>query len=329
MIVRGRRSRRGRCGRVVTETDSSMPRSAVSSMRDSVVLPAPDGDDSTSIRPRRAIRLAFAPSRAIALLQVLHLLAELLDHGLELQPDIGQFDVVGFGAQRIGFAVELLGQEIELAADRRRRRRSASCACATCAASRSSSSRMSALVASRIASWCSRSASKRCGCFEQRGDLLGEPRLDRLGLAAGRGLGARGQRGDFVEAAPSARVRAPRPRAGASRRGRSGPRRSPRHRRLGGAPLLLALLGLADLDHALEREDAVERRRRARRPCRTGPAAWPAPPSSTGSLMRTTGAAPSRSTVRVANTMPRDKRLGARARAPAPRSHPSPAAAAA
>ena len=34
-----------------------MLRSDVSSMRDSVVLPAPDGDDSTSISPRRAIVL--------------------------------------------------------------------------------------------------------------------------------------------------------------------------------------------------------------------------------------------------------------------------------
>ena len=33
-------------------------------------------------------------------------------------------------------------------------------------------------------------------------------------------------------------------------------------RRLGGAALVLALLGLGHLDHALERQDAVERRRR-------------------------------------------------------------------
>ena len=94
-----------------------MLRSAVSSMRDSVVLPAPDGDDSTSIRPRRAIGLGSWHARHRSL-QVLHLLAELLDHGLELQADIGQLDVVGLGAQRIRFAVELLRQKIELAADR-------------------------------------------------------------------------------------------------------------------------------------------------------------------------------------------------------------------
>ena len=44
--------------RVVTETDSSIDLSTSSSMRDSVVLPAPDGDDSTSINPRRAILAA-------------------------------------------------------------------------------------------------------------------------------------------------------------------------------------------------------------------------------------------------------------------------------
>ena len=45
----------GRGVRVVTETDISMPDSVSSSIRDKVVFPAPDGDESTSIRPRRAI----------------------------------------------------------------------------------------------------------------------------------------------------------------------------------------------------------------------------------------------------------------------------------
>ena len=44
--------RRG--GRVVTETESAMRPSSLSRRRDKVVLPAPDGDDSTSISPRRA-----------------------------------------------------------------------------------------------------------------------------------------------------------------------------------------------------------------------------------------------------------------------------------
>jgi hypothetical protein len=51
-----------------------------------VVLPAPDGDDSTRRMPRRAISTAF---RAAPLLKVLHLLAQLLDRGLERKTDAG------------------------------------------------------------------------------------------------------------------------------------------------------------------------------------------------------------------------------------------------
>src|SRR5262245_31458384 len=55
-----------------------------------------------------------APFRS---LEVLHLLPELLDHALELKPDIGQLDLIGFGGQRIRFAMEFLRQKIELAPD--------------------------------------------------------------------------------------------------------------------------------------------------------------------------------------------------------------------
>src|SRR5215475_11512692 len=133
-------------------------------MRESVVLPAPDGEDRTSINPRRAIEtfgpggleavlllalfLAAAfllpvfvrpvffwpvagvlailtPSKCPAdrraarqLFQILHLLAKLLDHRLELKPDVGKRHVVRLGAERIGFAVELLRQEVEPSPDR-------------------------------------------------------------------------------------------------------------------------------------------------------------------------------------------------------------------
>src|SRR6267142_1223872 len=123
-------------------------------MRESVVLPAPDGEDRTSINPRRAIETfgpggfgsgrevvfllafflvsalsAFPPPvlvrpvffwpalaagvlailkppkcparpprydvlRDLALFQILHLLAKLLDHRLELKTDIGERHVV-------------------------------------------------------------------------------------------------------------------------------------------------------------------------------------------------------------------------------------------
>ena len=44
----------GRIGRVVADTDICKSGIRSSSMRDSVVLPAPDGDDSTNISPRRS-----------------------------------------------------------------------------------------------------------------------------------------------------------------------------------------------------------------------------------------------------------------------------------
>ena len=50
--------------------------------------------------------------------QILHLLAELLDHALELEADIGQLHVVRLGAERIGFTIELLREEIEPPAHR-------------------------------------------------------------------------------------------------------------------------------------------------------------------------------------------------------------------
>ena len=95
--------------------------------RASVVLPAPDGDDSTNNSPRRAIGGIAARSTGlvglvgfvdIGLLDVLDLLAQLIDHGFECQPVAGDFGVVAFGAERVGFAVEFLGEEVEFAADR-------------------------------------------------------------------------------------------------------------------------------------------------------------------------------------------------------------------
>ena len=50
--------------------------------------------------------------------QVLHLLAELLDHGLEFKSDIGELNIVRFGAQGVRFAVEFLGEKVEAAPDR-------------------------------------------------------------------------------------------------------------------------------------------------------------------------------------------------------------------
>src|SRR5690606_29785630 len=90
-----------------------MLESRASSSRDSVVLPAPEGDDSTSGNPRRAISaLLFTLS-----LNVLHLLSHLVDDRLERETDAGDLDVVRLRAQRVGLAVELLRQKVELATD--------------------------------------------------------------------------------------------------------------------------------------------------------------------------------------------------------------------
>jgi hypothetical protein len=50
-------------------------------------------------------------------LHVLDLLAELLDHGLEVEPDAREGDVVCLGAERVGLRGRIPGPGIEAAAD--------------------------------------------------------------------------------------------------------------------------------------------------------------------------------------------------------------------
>ncbi len=64
-------------------------------------LPAPEGEASTIITPRRA-------SSAIAYSRSLNLLAELVDDGLEVEADRRQLHGVGLGAQGIRLAVKFL-----------------------------------------------------------------------------------------------------------------------------------------------------------------------------------------------------------------------------
>ena len=45
----------------------------------------------------------------------MYLFAHLIYHGLQVKPDGGQFAGLGFRTQRVGLAVELLHQEVELA----------------------------------------------------------------------------------------------------------------------------------------------------------------------------------------------------------------------
>src|SRR5271155_1115740 len=98
----------GRIWRVVTLTESSTSVSAASRAREMVLLPAPEG----------AAMTRATPLRAIALLNVLHLFADLLDDAFHLQAVTGERRIGGFAAQCVGFAQEFLHQEIELTAAR-------------------------------------------------------------------------------------------------------------------------------------------------------------------------------------------------------------------
>src|SRR5690606_3979950 len=93
----------GRGARVVQDTDRARSGWSATRRRDSEVLPAPDGLEITSIRPRR---------RRSGSLDILHLLAELLDGRLQLQANRGEGRGGGLRAQGVGLTVELLRQEV-------------------------------------------------------------------------------------------------------------------------------------------------------------------------------------------------------------------------
>jgi hypothetical protein len=105
-----------------------------------------------------------------------------------------------FGTDRVGFPVEFLGQEIELAADRAAFAQHGAGG-STCAFSRSISSRISALVASSAASACSRASSKDAEASSKRRDLLFQPGKDGIRLAGGIGFGASCQLRDRLDMA--------------------------------------------------------------------------------------------------------------------------------
>ena len=99
-------------------------------------------------------------------------------------------------------------------------------------------------------------------CFEQGRDLLGEPRLDRLGLAAGRRFRARRQFGDLTE--PLRQHMAERRAFGAAHLLEAFQRlhKARDDRGFGGLSLALLFLGLDHIHHTFERKDAVEGWRR-------------------------------------------------------------------
>src|SRR5262245_14329292 len=90
--------------------------SRASSRRDRVVLPAPEGEERTSSRPRRDS--SGDGGGLLRLLYLLHLFAELIDDRLQRQPGADQRRVGRLGAQRVGLAVEFLRQKIEPSANR-------------------------------------------------------------------------------------------------------------------------------------------------------------------------------------------------------------------
>src|SRR5476649_1672765 len=102
----------GRLSRVVQEMLSEIWESLPSNWRDRVVLPAPEGEDRTSIKPRRWT------ANVSASFDILHLLPHALDGALQIDADPRQLDVRRLRAQRIGFTIELLAEEVELPAHR-------------------------------------------------------------------------------------------------------------------------------------------------------------------------------------------------------------------
>src|SRR5262249_41799368 len=98
-----------RRGRVVYETENSSSGNSPSRRRVSVVLPAPDGDETMARTPRRDIRLI--------LFHVLDLLAHLLELGLGADDQIDDLGRGGFGAHRVELAAELLDEEVEATPD--------------------------------------------------------------------------------------------------------------------------------------------------------------------------------------------------------------------
>jgi hypothetical protein len=100
------------------------------------------------------------------------------------------------------------------------------------------------------------------GLRQQRGDLFGEPRANRLRPTPGRQFGSLAKRGNFAETRPQqAAKRHPLAFAHLGKRAEHFSKAA-NHRGFGNAPVLFALLGVADLHHTLERQQTIERRRR-------------------------------------------------------------------
>jgi len=73
-----------------------MSLSVSSRWRASVDLPAPEGDDNTSTKPRREISEDLDVLLAELSLNVLYLLAKLINGGLHIKTDMGKLLAGGF-----------------------------------------------------------------------------------------------------------------------------------------------------------------------------------------------------------------------------------------
>src|SRR6187551_1482687 len=84
------------------------------SRRQSVVLPAPDGDETTMRSPRGfwSVMVMMAYSNG-ALFDVLDLLAEALELGLHVDDARGDLARLRFAADGVHLSVDLLRQEVE------------------------------------------------------------------------------------------------------------------------------------------------------------------------------------------------------------------------
>ena len=119
--------------------------------------------------------------------------------GLERETDAGQLDVGRLRAERVGFAVELLAEEIEPAADGAAFVESARAAWRYARASRSSSSRTSPRATRTASSCASRSSRERGRGLHQRFEKRAQARPHRLGLGRRRRFGGARERGDLAE----------------------------------------------------------------------------------------------------------------------------------
>ena len=117
-IIAGPRPRPGRIGRVVADTDIFRPGIRSISNRDSVVLPAPDGDDSTNISPRRSTPSKPWPPAVIVHSRFCTCSRNCSTTFFISSPVLVKFEIVRLGAAGIDLAVEFLRQEIEPPSDR-------------------------------------------------------------------------------------------------------------------------------------------------------------------------------------------------------------------